>query len=59
MRQPFIVAVFISTAAVAAVSQTPPAVNGSLTGFVIWPSAEVETIANRLEREIGNRAMVY
>ncbi len=29
------------------------------TGFVIWPSAEVETIANRLEREIGNRAMVY
>jgi mannose-6-phosphate isomerase-like protein (cupin superfamily) len=29
------------------------------TGFVMWPSAEVETIANRLEREIGNRAMVY
>jgi len=29
------------------------------TGFVMWPSAEVETIANRLEREIGNRPMVY
>ena len=29
------------------------------TGFVMWPGAEVETIANRLEREIGNRAMVY
>ena len=29
------------------------------TGFIMWPSAEVETIANRLEREIGNRAMVY
>ena len=28
-------------------------------GFVLWPSAEVETIANRLEREIGDRAMVY
>ena len=30
-----------------------------LRGFVVWPSAEVETIANRLEREIGDRAMVY
>ncbi len=29
------------------------------TGFVFWPSAEVETIANRLEREIGDHAMVY
>ena len=30
-----------------------------LRGFVMWPSAEVEAIANRLEREIGDRAMVY
>ena len=59
MRQPFIVAAFISAAVVAAVSQTPATVDAPTTGFVIWPSAEVETIANRLEREIGNRAMVY
>ena len=59
MRQPFIVAVFISAASVAAVSQSPATVDGPPTGFVIWPSAEVEAIANRLEREIGDRAMVY
>ena len=33
--------------------------NGLPSGFVIWPSNQVEAIANRLEREIGDRAMVY
>ena len=41
--------------------QTAPRILGDRqpTGFVMWPGAEVEAIANRLEREIGNRAMVY
>ena len=59
MRQPLIVAVFVSAAAAVGFSQTLGTVEGSPTGFVIWSSTELKTIANRLELEIGDRAMVY
>ena len=51
MRQPLIVAVFVSAAAAVGFSQTLGTVDGSPTGFVIWSSTELETIANRLELE--------
>ena len=32
---------------------------GGPEGFVLWQSADVDAIGDRLEREIGDRAMVY
>ena len=43
----------VCTADLAAQEPSGPA------GFVLWTSADVDAIGDRLEREIGDRAMVY